>query len=308
MTKEIGTNDDYDYASDELGRQAEDADDNFNDKIDSIEEYESDYVEDSKTRKNDSKKSPGRKAKTQAEIDRDIVEEFYNKPTSSNFSNIWKRFYYGVHSYAARIIGDWEKSDDIVSETFMRAWNYRDMFDRAKTYSTWLYTICRNLCMTAVKTDRNYCLDIDLNDIVDSIYRGDNPHDEKNSTPDNYYTVDDDGNILTNSYEVVTKRIYDASLAEISTMSPMFRKIVDMKINQGMTFKQIGQTLNIKEHDAKNIYYQNKRLLSEIMMDKHSNLYRMYLDVNQEKDLNELEYNSYVDSINDENDLIYIFD
>ena len=306
MNKEIETNGDFEYASDENGRLAEQPDDSVCGNFNSIGEYDSKkYVEqDSSIYETSSRKTK----KTQAEIDRDIVETFYNNPTSSNFTNIWKRFYYGVHSYAARIIGDWEKSDDIVSETFMRAWNYREMFDRAKIYSTWLYTICRNLCMTAVKGDKASCIDIDLNDIVDSIYQGDNPH-EKNSTPDNYYEVDEDGNILTNSYEIVTKRMYDTSLMEISMMDPMFQLIVDMKIKQGMTFKEIGKTLNIKEHDAKNIYYKNKRLLAEIIMDKHNNLYKMYLDVNQEKDMNELDYNSYVDSPADEkNDIIYIFD
>ena len=35
----------------------------------------------------------------------------------------------------------------------------------------------------------------------------------------------------------------------------------------------------------------------------------MYLDVNQDKELNELEYNSYIDSTPyDETDIIYIFD
>lgn len=300
MNHKIETNEDYEYASDEFGHLEEEPDDVSTCNINNDNDYDDYQINDNSCQK--------RKEKTQAEIDREIVEEFYNNPTSSNFTNIWKRFYFGVHSYAARIIGDWEKSDDIVSETFMRAWNNKEMFDRSKIYSTWLYTICKNLCMTAMKSERNCCLDIDLNDIVDSIYQGDNPQ-EINSTPDNYYDVDENGNIITNSYEVITKRMYDTSLMKISTMEPMFKTIVDMKLNQGLTFKEIGETLGIKEHDAKNTYYYNLKRLAKNIIRKNNNLYKMYLDVNQDKELNELEYNSYIDSTPyDETDIIYIFD
>src|SRR5688572_31398898 len=57
-----------------------------------------------------------------------------------------------VHCY--RMLGSFEDSEDLVQETFLRAWRTRESFGSAGRYAfrAWLYRIATNACLDVLRT------------------------------------------------------------------------------------------------------------------------------------------------------------
>jgi RNA polymerase sigma-70 factor (ECF subfamily) len=57
-----------------------------------------------------------------------------------------------VHCY--RLLGSYDEAEDLVQETFLRAWRARDTFRGQSSLRTWLYRIATNLCIDDVRRPR----------------------------------------------------------------------------------------------------------------------------------------------------------
>lgn len=232
------------------------------------------------------KKVKSKKRKTQADVDREIVEKFYENPTSDNFSLVWKRFYYGVFSFAHKMVSDLDTVSDCVQDTFEKAWTKKETYDPARSnYSTWLYAICKNVCMNKlINAKKDRCVDLDITELFGSY----SPKVVERSCQDEvYYYTNDNGEIVSSSFDDITEKIYNASVYEISQFEDKnFRDIMYLKNVKGLKIKDIAKQLNMNESKVKNSYYRNRDLLENIMKTKYADLYAVYEDALSIRDEN----------------------
>jgi len=71
------------------------------------------------------------------------------------FATLVRRHERELHVHCYRMLGSFTDAEDVVQETFLRAWRHRDSFDGGPGFRAWLYRIATNVCLDALRrTDR----------------------------------------------------------------------------------------------------------------------------------------------------------
>jgi RNA polymerase sigma-70 factor (ECF subfamily) len=70
---------------------------------------------------------------------------------ASAFAALAERYRRPLHVHCYRMLGSVEDAEDLVQETFLRAWRGREGFEERSLFRTWLYRIATNACLNALE-------------------------------------------------------------------------------------------------------------------------------------------------------------
>jgi RNA polymerase sigma-70 factor (ECF subfamily) len=56
-----------------------------------------------------------------------------------------------LHVHCYRMLGNYQDAEELVQETFLRAWRKRETFDGGENVRAWLYKIATNACLDAIR-------------------------------------------------------------------------------------------------------------------------------------------------------------
>lgn len=68
---------------------------------------------------------------------------------------IYTRYSRGLFNYAYRLVGDYQWAEEILQETFLRAYTRAETFRQGAQVSTWLYRIAMNLSYDHLRSPKN---------------------------------------------------------------------------------------------------------------------------------------------------------
>lgn len=144
------------------------------------------------------------------------------------FATLVERHKTAVFSMAHRIIGNREDAEEAAQDTFIRAYRALDQFRRDSKFSTWLYRIAMNVCLTKMRQTR-----LDVTSIDASM-------DEEESTP---LQLPDPGE---NPDRLVERTEFQERVrALIASLSPKYSAVLMLYHIHELSYEEISETLDL---------------------------------------------------------------
>ncbi len=181
--------------------------------------------------------------------DRELVMYAQSGDTDA-FEKLVERYDRRILSLAFSFTRNSDDAKDIYQETLIRAFNAIGNFQMKSEFSTWLYRIASNVCVSfKYKQQKNM-----------NLFKQKSRTDEEESDPE-----PNSGN--TNSVEGEFMRAELAKQIEraLGTLSPMQRLVFTMKHYEGYLLREIASLTNCSEGTVKkHLYVAVRRLQKEL--------------------------------------------
>ena len=86
--------------------------------------------------------------------DQDIVELLHGGAVEAAFERLVDRYEHKVYRLCCSLLRDPDQAEDAAQESLVRVWKALPKYDQRASLSTWIYTITRNRCLTAIERRR----------------------------------------------------------------------------------------------------------------------------------------------------------
>jgi len=179
--------------------------------------------------------------------DEELILEFQKNNTEDAFNILVQRYKNPLTNFVFRFLGDYESCNDVVQETMIKVYRYKDSYSSVAKFSTWIYTIAGNLARTEYRRQRRRNL-FSINDYGEEHKTFDLP-DETNR-PD----VATDSGIKD---EIIQKALLK--------VKETYREAVILRDIQGMSYEEISEILGVNEGTVKSRINRGRAQLQELL-------------------------------------------
>ena len=179
--------------------------------------------------------------------DEELILEFQKYNTEDAFNILVQRYKNPLTNFVFRFLGDYTACADVVQETMIKVYRYKDSYSSVAKFSTWVYTIAGNLARTEYRRQRRQNI-FSIND-----------YGEEHQTydlPDETYRPD----VATDSG--IKDEIIQKALLKVKET---YREAVVLRDIQGLSYEEISEILGVNEGTVKSRINRGRAQLQELL-------------------------------------------
>jgi RNA polymerase sigma-70 factor (ECF subfamily) len=140
------------------------------------------------------------------------------------FRELFHRYHRRLYQYARGMLGSAEDAEEVTQDTFVRLFKFAHHFDSRRKFATWVYTIAANQCRNRLRHRRDHSAQsLDAEDVPELA----DPSAE--------------GPLEVYENATVREMVDDA----IEELPPVYREVLHLRYLEGMSYKEIAQTLQV---------------------------------------------------------------
>ncbi len=146
--------------------------------------------------------------------DRDLVKALKGKKTrNAAFTILVREYQRPLYGHIRRMVGSHQNADDVLQNTFMKAWRFIDDFKEESSLFTWLYRIATNEALSFLRKQKKH--EIETGEITEI----------HTNTTDGY------------SGEEITRKLE----AALKTLPAKQRQVFDLKYFSELKYEEIAE-------------------------------------------------------------------
>ena len=188
-------------------------------------------------------------------------EKLFVEKTGKDFTTLYKKYYPKLIYYTSKMCNDPQKTEDIATDSFMTAFEKIEKYDEEKAqFSTWLFTIAKNLALQAIKNDkRSVSLDVE--------------YDDEGTTMKDFIPQD-----FQNEIEVFESNDLKAGVMakHISQLKEPYKSVIEMREINKMSYKEISDQLGRNLSTIKSQIRNGRAILINETKGEFKNIDEMY--------------------------------
>ena len=181
--------------------------------------------------------------------DEELILEFQENNVEAAFEILVQRYKNPLTNFVFRFLGDYAACSDVVQETMIKVFRYKDSYSSVAKFSTWVYTIAGNLARTEYRRQRRRNI-FSISDFGEEHKTYDLP--DENYRPD---VIADSG---------IKDEIIQKALLKVKES---YREAVILRDIQGMSYEEISEILGVNEGTVKSRINRGRAQLQELLKD-----------------------------------------
>lgn len=147
-----------------------------------------------------------------------------------------------LRTFSARLTGDHAVAEDVVQETFARAWTHMDRLRAREEVGPWLYRVARNLCVDTYRARRRL---VWSDSLPSRLEEGDRP---ETADPLRHVEREEDRRLVRDA---------------LATLTDRHRDVLCLRDIEGIAYEELGRRHGLSREGARAVLARARRRLRD---------------------------------------------